>query len=77
MPALLVLFCGFDAVYQWFHSLVVVTVRLHQIDDVEAIDFVLARVLHPKIVPLGITVGAVVVFQVEVVLGVSYFNGAP
>ena len=77
MPALLVLFCRFDTVNEWLHSLVVVTVRLHQIYDVEAIDFVLARVLHSEIVPLGITVSAVVVFQVEVVLSVSYFNGAP
>jgi len=77
VPALLVLFCAFYAVYQGFHSLIVVAVRLHEINYVETVDSVLARVLDSEVVPLCVAVGSVVVFQIEVILGVSYFNGAP
>ena len=47
--------------------MVVVTIRFHKVDDVEAVLHIFARVLHSKKVPLGVAVGAVVVFEVEVI----------
>ena len=57
-PAFLSLLYRVD---QRLHALVVSGLRLHEVDDVEAIGLVLACVLHPEVVPLGVAIGAVVV----------------
>jgi hypothetical protein len=42
--------------------LVVVAVRLHQINDVESIGAIFTGVLNSKIVPLCVTIGPIVIF---------------
>lgn len=54
--------------------MVVVRVWLHQIDNVEAIDLVFPSVVHFEVVPLSLTIIAVVVLKVEVVLEVAHFD---
>ena len=55
-------------VNQWFHTHVVVRIRLHQVDNIEAINSIFACVLHPEVVPLGIAASAIVVLQVQIIL---------
>ena len=60
-----------DGVDEWFHPLVVIRVGLHEIYDIEAVDLVFPRVLHPKEEPLGEAISAVVVLEVQVVFAVT------
>ena len=41
--------------------MVVVTVRFHKIDDIDAVLDILACILNSEKVPLGITIGAIVI----------------
>jgi hypothetical protein len=75
MPADLLTFGLLDAVDQWLHSLVVVRVGLHQVDDVEAVGAVGPRVANFEEVPLSVAVSSVVIFQIKVVLTIRYFDG--
>lgn len=52
----------FRRVDERLHPVVVIAVGFHEVDDVEAVHFVFARVLDPKEVPLGVAVRSVVIF---------------
>ena len=71
LPSDFVLLSLLDRVDQWLHAHVVVGVRLHEVDDVEAVHFIFLCVLHSEVVPLRVALGSVVVLQVEVILGVA------
>ena len=43
----------------------------------ESVDLVLPGVLDPEVVPLTETLGAIVIFQIELVLKRSHFHGFP
>ena len=74
LPANFVLFCFLYRVDQWLHAHVVVGVGLHEVHDIETVLFVFLRVKHSEVVPLRVARGAVVVLQVEVILGVADFD---
>lgn len=74
LPAYTTFFCLFDAVNEWLHTLIVVRVWLHEIDDVEAVLSVFSSVLNTEEIPLRVAVCAVVVFEVQVVFGVRYLD---
>ena len=71
LPADASSFCFFDRVHQRPHSVGVCRVRLHQVDNVEAVRVVLPRVLYLEIVPLCESSGAIIIFEIQIVLEVS------
>jgi len=50
-------------IYQWFHSLVIWALWLHQVHDVEFISGVFSSVVYFEIIPLGVSGGVVIVFE--------------
>lgn len=54
--------------------MVIVRIGLHQIYDVETVDLVLPSVLNPEVVPLCLTIVAIVVLEVEVILKIAHFD---
>ena len=54
--------------------MVVVGVRLHEVDDIEAVNFIFPRVLHSEEVPLSEAICAIVVLQIQVILTVADFD---
>ena len=54
--------------------MVVVGIRLHEVDQVETVYFVFASVLNPKVVPLRVSVCPVVILQEQVIFKVINFH---
>lgn len=75
LPADSALFRLFHAVDERPHPLVVVRVRLHEVDYIEAVFLIFLCILNSEKVPLGETVGAVVVLEVKVVLRIRNLHG--
>ena len=57
--------------------MIVVTVWLHEVDDVEAVGFVFLRVGHTEKVPLGEAIGPIVILEVEIVFRIRLFHSLP
>lgn len=68
MPAHLLLLCLLSRVNQRFHALVVIAVRLHEVDDIETISAVGSRVADLKEEPLSVAVCTVIILQVQIIL---------
>ena len=77
LPADSALFSLFATVDKRFHTLVVIRICFHQVNDVEAVNFILNSVLNSKEVPLRKAVGTVVILKKEVVFEVGDFNSLP
>lgn len=56
-----------DGVHNWLHALRVCRVGLHEVDEVETIGLILTRVLYSKVKPLGETLRAVVIFEIQII----------
>ena len=54
--------------------MVVVAIRFHEVDDVEAISLVFSHILHSKIVPLSKSICAIVILEVKFVLRIRYLD---
>lgn len=63
-----------SAVDERLHTLVVVTVGLHQVNDIEAVGFIGSRVADFEEIPLCVAVSSVVILKVQIVLTISDFN---
>lgn len=61
----------FDRVHQRPHPVGVCRVRLHQIDNIEAICVVFSCVLNLEIVPLGEAASTIIIFEIQIVLKVT------
>ena len=57
------------------HPLIVTRVRFHEVDDIESIYFIFSCVFDLEEIPLGETIGPVIVLQVEIILAVSDLHG--
>ena len=66
LPAFSLLCCSLR-VDKWTHSMVVQTVRFHQVDDVETIGFACFCVADPEIEPLGVSTCVVVWLKDQIV----------
>ena len=60
IPTFSELFGFYVRVHEWLHPVIVQTVRLKQVDDVESVEPARPSVLHTEIVPLGVASGAVI-----------------
>lgn len=58
-------------VYQRSHSIGICGIRLHQVDDVEAIRVILPRVLDLEVVPLCEAPSAIIIFEIQIVFEVA------
>ena len=64
-------------VNQWFHAMVVQTVRLDQVDNIEPVRLILPRVRHSKIKPLCELLRCPMIkLQVQVVFKFAYLGGS-
>jgi len=59
------------------HSLVVRTLRLDEVDEVELVGDILPHIGDSKVVPLGILRGVMIVLKDHVILILPDFNGSP
>lgn len=75
LPAYTTFFCLLDTINEWLHALIVVRVRLHEVDDVEAVLPVFSSVLNTEEIPLRVAVRTVVVFEIQVIFGIRYLDG--
>lgn len=75
VPAYIFTFGVFLAIYQGLHAVVVETVRLDQIHDVELVDLVFARVGYSEVEPLAqLLRRPMVKLQIEVVLPLAHLG---
>ena len=77
LPSDAIFFCLLGRVDEGLHTLVIVRIRFHQVDYVEAIDLIFPRVRYSEIVPLGVAIRPVIILQEEIVLKVVHFDGFP
>jgi len=70
-PPHAILGCLLDRVNKRLHSLVVIRIGLHEVDDIKAVHLVFARVFDLKEVPLSEAVSTVVVLQIQVIFAVT------
>jgi hypothetical protein len=68
--------CLLLGVEQRLHSLIVRTLRFHQVDDVELVSNVFLDILYPEVEPLRVVSGIVVVFQYQVIFVLSDFDSS-
>ena len=54
--------------------MIVIAVGLHEVYDIEAIGHIFPRIFYFEVVPLGVSLGAIVILEVEVVLVVADFD---
>lgn len=54
--------------------MIVIAVGLHEVHNIEAIGSIFPRIFYFEIVPLGVSLGAIVILEVEVVLVVADFD---
>lgn len=71
LPADASRFGFFNRVHQRPHPVGVCRVGLHQVDNIEAVCVVLPCVLNFEIVPLGEATGAIIIFEIQIVLVVT------
>ena len=77
LPTYLVLLCVLYRINERFHAVVVIAVWFHEVDDVEAIDFVFSSILHSEIVPLSKAISTIVILEVEVILCIRNLDCLP
>jgi len=63
-------------VKEWFHTLVIRTFGLDQIDNIELVSSEFLDVLHSKVEPLGVCSSIVIVLQDQVIFILSNFNSS-
>ena len=54
-------------VHNWLHTFRIRRIGLHEVYEIQSISLIFARVLYSEVEPLGETLGAVVVFDIQVV----------
>ena len=74
VPADLLGFGLLGTVDERLHTLVIVAVRFHQVDNVEAVSAVGPRIAYPEEIPLSVAVSAIVILKVQIVLTVRNFD---
>jgi len=64
-------------VNKWLHTMIVKTVRFDEIDNVEFVNLILARVAYPEEKPLTqLLWSAVVKFEIEVIFKFAHLGGS-
>lgn len=65
LPSKLASFAGVhERVHHWLHALCIRRVGLHEVDEVQSIRLIFARILNSEVEPLGETLCTIVVFEV-------------
>ena len=66
--------CSFSflgRVDQGLHSLIILRIRLHEINDIESICLILFDILQAEIVPLSESTSAIIIFEIQIILEVA------
>ena len=61
-------------VHKRLHTMIVETVRLQQINDVETVDAARSRILHSEVIPLSVSTGAIVRLQNYVIFELVHLD---
>ena len=54
--------------------MIIVTVWFHEVDNVEAVYFVLLSILHSEVVPLSEAIGTIIILEIEIIFRIRNFN---